>query len=259
MAKAILSRIVLGLPTGAPSLPVVTLAATIARWMGSQLEALLLLDSALDTLGALPFAREFQPLTMQWRELDRPRLLAERRLIESRLRRHAESMTEVIGVACLVQTVSGALAAELLKVATPADIIAIPAPGRCGEELLDPYPELIASISGSPFPVLILPHDPASRNGPIIALLSQGDLAAGALARDIAAAANAELVEIGDVKEIRALPHPDRQRSPRGAPAAESRRDARLIVASRSLLLDLSVRSLLDIVARTGAPLLLVG
>jgi hypothetical protein len=258
MATAAGARIILGLPTGAPAGSVVTLAATFARWTGASMETLLLLDSALDTLGALPFAREFQPLTMQWRTLDVGRLDAERRLIESRLRRQAELMSADSGLECLVQTVSGTLVAELLKTAAAADIIAVPAPGRAGEELFDPYPEILATIAAGPSPVLILPRTSAWRAGPVLLLRADDDRLASALARRIAAVAGADLVEIADDAQIAAVLRPGGKLG-RHAASSGADRHARLIVISRPLLQGVPMRRLLDIVARDKIPVLVAG
>ncbi len=187
-------RILLGIPLGfAPRGPIEA-AFELARWLGSGIEAVLMPHAGLQSLGVIPFAREFQPLLNAWTDVGVERIERDRRAAIRRCEEEIARFAAGFGVPGLVRVAEGEAAAALDENGRPGAVIAIPAPRRRGEEQFTLYPLLIEQALRGPSSTLLLPQPSARRSGPVLAVVQGDDDPARDVAERIARAADAKLV-----------------------------------------------------------------
>jgi hypothetical protein len=186
-------RIVLGLTATMTRREPIESAASVARWLGSRMDAVLLTDPALAAFGAIPFAREFQPLARVWRDFGMDRLADECDLVATRCRRLFDAVSEAAGVSASFHGDISDPAEAFAKFADTLDVIALPAPEWSGEASVEPYPGLLRAALASASAILFLPRGPAPRRGPVLAFVD-GNERVASLGAQIAHATNETLV-----------------------------------------------------------------
>lgn len=232
-------RLVLELGHGATGSDTPRQAAAFARLLGVDLLGVFVEDEALLSAGAFPFAREFNPVTRQWRKLEPERLAAEVRAASDLARRTLAEAARDAGLTERFERLRGDTAAHLAGFCVAGDIVVVSASGHqahVGRLVWDTAHRSAASV-------LVLPPDGGQRTGPVAAIVSGADDPAMSVGEAIAGAMEAPFL-------ILPLTHDD------PAAVAMMLGDARerLIVMSRDGTADTAA-----FLARTrGVPVLIV-
>ena len=188
-------RLVLELGHGAADPGLVREAAAFARLLGAGLHGLFVEDEALLGLGALPFAREINPITRQWRKLDQSRLEGDLRAAARRAREVLMASAREAGLAVDFEVRRGDPAAHLDAICLETDIVVVPAAGQAvlGGRIVWETAHRSAAA------VLVLPEDGGRGSGPVVVIASGPDDPALRLATDIAASAGRRLLVLSGV------------------------------------------------------------
>src|SRR5271165_565159 len=114
-------RLVLELGHGAVDPETIREAAAFAHLLDAELHALFVEDETLLNASALPFAREINPLSFQWRPLDTGRLEAELHAAAGRARQQLIAATGAIGVRRSFEVRRGDLALHITGLCVVTD------------------------------------------------------------------------------------------------------------------------------------------
>ena len=180
-------RLVLELGHGATGADTPRQAAAFARVLGVDLLGVFVEDETLLSAGAFPFAREFNPVTREWRKLEPDRLAAEIRAASELARRTLADAARDAGLTERFERLRGDTAEHLAGFCVAGDIVVVSTAGHqahVGRLVWDMAHRSAASV-------LVLPPDGAPpdgarRDGPVAAIVSGPDDPALGVARAIA-------------------------------------------------------------------------
>ena len=164
-------RLVLDLYHGASDARTLRVAAELARLMNLDMHCLFIEDEAVHALAALPFAREIRLPTHVWSPIDADTLAAEMREAASRMRRALDEVITGLGVTREFEVLRGDPAACLAAICRSDDILVVSepaAPGRAAHGAR----RLRGAAHESGASVLLLPLGVSSREGPVVAVLT---------------------------------------------------------------------------------------
>ncbi len=172
-------RIVLELGHGDADPEIIRQAAILAGWLNAELHALYIEDTTLRDVSQIPFAREINAISLQWRRLEASRLDTDLRAAVDRARRHLTEAARLSGVRPHFETHSGDV------VCLESDIVVV------AQRAERHYPDALDRSDAS---VLFLPRGRLPRHGSIVALTSEPGGPEVAIARAIAERAREHLM-----------------------------------------------------------------
>jgi nucleotide-binding universal stress UspA family protein len=188
-------RLVLEVGHGAIDADTMREAAAFALLMDAELHTLFVEDETLLHASALPFAREINPLSGQWRRLETGRLEAELRAAADRARQQLMEATNAIGARQSFEVRRGDVALHITEICVATDIVVVSSLDRIGAGSR----RLRETARGSVASVLFLPSRPGRRHGVIAAVAAGADDPAVDIAREIAAREETGLMVVGSV------------------------------------------------------------
>jgi hypothetical protein len=245
-------RVVVELGHGAADLAAMREAAAYAQLLDAELHALFVEDETLLATSALPFAREINPLSLQWRKLEPERMEAELRATAERARRHVMATADAVGIRRTFEIRRGDLAVMVTETCVVTDIVVVAPPLR---ETPHGSRRLRETADRSAASVLHLPPKPGRRHGPVVVAVSGDNDPALAVARLIAAQYRERLLVLGE--EQRAARFLPGTSAPDIATTLGETRE-RLIVVTRVKSPDRTSGAWADLAAVRGVPVLVV-
>jgi hypothetical protein len=150
------------------------------------LHALFVEDETLLHLSGLPFAREINPVTCQWRPLETDRLVRELRASAERARRSFVTAAHATGVNQTFEVRRGDLGLHVTETCSATDIVVLSSPGRAEAVAAHGVRQLRETARVSAASVLWLPPSAGTRRGPVVAVAADAADSALAVARQIA-------------------------------------------------------------------------
>jgi hypothetical protein len=191
-------RLVLEVGHGAVDPDTMREAAAFALLIDAELHALFVEDETLLHASALPFAREINPLSGQWRRLETGRLEAELRAAADRARQQLMEATQALEVRHSFEVRRGDVAVHITETCVATDIVVVSSLDRIGAGSR----RLSETARGSVASVLFLPPRPGRRHGVIAVVAAGADDPAADVARQIAAREKTGLMVVGSVAAL---------------------------------------------------------
>jgi hypothetical protein len=187
-------RFAIGVCGHMPKRHVIEIAADLARAMSAQMTALMIEDGASESLGSIPFAREFMIGRGGWSEVGAMDIISRRESSRRRARIVFGEIATTAGIEVTVKTLTGSAVAEIANAISAFDVVALPAPEIAGEWMMLPYSSLAEAALHGKSAAVIVPSRTVRRSGPIAALIGSADDKALEIAGRLALVADEKLV-----------------------------------------------------------------
>jgi hypothetical protein len=187
-------RLVLELGHGAADPETIQESAAFARLLDAELHALFVEDETLLHASALPFAREINPVSCEWRPLEPDRLEAELKAAAAQARRHVEAAAHATGVRRSFEVRRGDLALHVTDICVASDIIVVSPPRRMGTGTTHGFLQLRETARQSVASMLFLPSAPGRQHGLVVALAASASDPSLDVAQMIATGAHERLL-----------------------------------------------------------------
>ncbi len=269
-------RLAVGVCGHMPKRHVVEIAADLALMMSAQMTALMIEDGASESLGSIPFAREYMVARAGWSEIGANDVTSRRDSARRRAQVLFDEIAASAGVQTSVQTLAGAAVGEIARAIADFDIVALPAPELAGEWMMLPFSSLVEAAIHAKSAAVIVPSLVSRRSGPVAAIVDPQDDKALELAGRMARTSGESLVVLaaGFENVARDIEHIAQQA---GVPARQLRvldiDDAslevimwtlgaineRTIVLGRNFLADGGFEIVLRLATSRGVPVMLPG
>ena len=184
-------RLILDVGDHAANPRIARAAAEFARALGLDLHCVFVEDEAVYGLAGLPFARELRLPAHEWHPMDATRIASEFAQAAAQARRVVDEVVRTLGIANAFEVVRGDPAACIAVLSTATDIVVVAERGAPGAW---PFDRRRAAAYRSAAALLVLPPRPASRQGPIAAVLAAAADACLEVAARAARSAGASLL-----------------------------------------------------------------
>lgn len=193
MSAPVFRRLVLELTHGPIDDAAMRFVAEFARDLELDLFGVFVEDESLLNLAALPFAREIQLPTHDWRSLDPGSIADDMRRQAETMRRRVRRMLDQMGLRGGFEVRRGDPMHCVAGVCSAADIIVLAGSATPRRPMLESLRQAAPALPAS---VLVLPDRPVAHRGPVVVVTESMDDPAVELARDVARRHHARLLVI---------------------------------------------------------------